>query len=372
MKSFIHAFCHECAIFMHSKGALSMFIIGILFYSWLYPTPYAYEIPQKLPVMAVDKDNSTSSRSLLRIINSTEGISLNRTDDIPSSINVLRSGKCAGLIVIPQDFERNLLTCHGQNILLYCDAAHLLLYRMVLQGVRQSVENFGAGVRILQLEKKGIPESIALQLQKRGRPDLRLLYNPAGNYGRNTVPPVFILILQQILISGCAMLEVSRKTNHIKEEDVAWFLGRMFLPLCLSIIFSVYYLRILVNQYDLIYESSFGDILVFLLPFFLACSALGNFIGRFFCKESHILPIVLPLSLPMLFLSGFVWPMEAMPQFFRAFGQILPSTPAITGYLLLAERSAGLPDIASLWIQLWSMFLLILSIVLFFIRKNSR
>ena len=66
MKKILESFCAECAVLAASRGARSIFVVGILFYSLLYPSPYFYEVPQDLPFFAVDQDGSTSSRQLLR------------------------------------------------------------------------------------------------------------------------------------------------------------------------------------------------------------------------------------------------------------------------------------------------------------------
>ena len=75
MKKILESFCAECAVLAASRGARSIFIVGILFYSLLYPSPYFYEVPQDLPFFAVDQDGSTSSRQLLR---SLEGAGVER------------------------------------------------------------------------------------------------------------------------------------------------------------------------------------------------------------------------------------------------------------------------------------------------------
>ena len=49
MKKILESFCAECAVLAASRGARSIFIVGILFYSLLYPSPYFYEVPQDLP-----------------------------------------------------------------------------------------------------------------------------------------------------------------------------------------------------------------------------------------------------------------------------------------------------------------------------------
>ena len=68
--------------------------------------------------------------------------------------------------------------------------------------MRIVAENLGAVVRVESYHKAGMPQLSALSLQVRGQASVFTLYNPAGNYFLNTVPAVFVVILQQIMIIG--------------------------------------------------------------------------------------------------------------------------------------------------------------------------
>ena len=167
MRRVLESFCAECTVLAASRGARSIFIVGILFYSLLYPSPYFYAAPQDLPFFAVDQDGSTSSRQLLRSLDATEGIRLHRYADLGQAFADLRSGTMVGGIVIPRDFERGLLRGQETAVPFYSEAAHLLSYGMLVQGGRLATENLGAGARVERLRKQGVPESAALALQVR-------------------------------------------------------------------------------------------------------------------------------------------------------------------------------------------------------------
>ena len=353
MRRVLESFCAECAVLAASRGARSIFIVGILFYSLLYPSPYFYEVPQDLPFFAVDQDGSTSSRQLLRSLDATEGIRLHRYADLGQAFADLRSGTMVGGIVIPRDFERGLLRGQETAVPFYSEAAHLLSYGMLVQGGRLATENLGAGARVERLRKQGVPESAALALQVRGRIDARLLYNPAGNYASNTVPPVFVLILQQIMVIGCAMLAVTRKERFPGTAGgMAAAAGRLLLSLCLGLIFAFYYLFVLQQVDDLLPVRDFAALLFFLLPFFSVCHFLGGMLGEYFSREHAVLLLMLPTSIPFLFLSGTIWPLQAMPLPLACLAQLVPATPAISGYMLMAFRGATLADVLHFWGQL--------------------
>ena len=66
-------------------------------------------------------------------------------------------------------------------------------------------------------------------------------------------------------------------------------------------------------------------------------------------------------SVPLLFLSGISWPGAAMPEFWRYFSYIFPSTFGINGYVRINSMGATLNEVAfeyqALWIQTGIYFL---------------
>lgn len=379
MNTLVRGFVEECSALFHSYSAFSVLILGVLFYSLLYPLPYHNEVPQKLPLLVVDHDNSTTSRTLLRMLDATEGVGVDGVyTDAAQAQSDLRDGKGQAVLIIPGDFERNLLRGSGSVLPIYLDAGYLLIYRVAYKGIKLAVENMGAGVRVQQFQARGMPEMAALALQVRGQMDVRTLYNPAGNYAMSVIPAVFVLILQQTLIIGSAMLagRLVLGPHGPETRGAAYLTGRLLFLTCIFIIHALYYMWLLPMFYDLPRAGSTGDMLLFLLPFFLACGAAGSALGMAVPRGEYVLAILLPCSLPFLFLSGFTWPVEAMPPLVRLAGEILPGTPAINGYLYMSQRGAALAEIMPLWWQLWgqALFYFALAWVVGALRqgKNAR
>ena len=54
MKTIFRAFVDECQALLHSIAGLTVLVMGVLFYSVLYPQPYLHQAPQKLPLLVVE------------------------------------------------------------------------------------------------------------------------------------------------------------------------------------------------------------------------------------------------------------------------------------------------------------------------------
>lgn len=374
MMTVLRAFIDEADALIHSFSALIVLVTGVVFYSLLYPLPYRHQTPQKLPLLVVDRDRTTTSRTLLRMLDATEGVRVAAVyADAPRALEDLRDGKGEAALIIPDDFERNLLRGSRSILPIYLDAGYLLPYRVAYKSIRQVTANMGAGVRVQQFEARGVPEMAAMALQLRGQMDVRTLYNPSGNYAQSTVPAVFVLILQQTLIIGSAILAGRLYGPDAPPEGSSgrYFAGRLLFLTCLYLIHAVYYMWFLPMFYDLPRAGSTGRLLLFLLPFFLACGAAGTAFARLVRRPEMVLVALLPCSMPFLFLSGSTLPPENMPAILRALAQILPSTPGINGYLFMSQRGASLTDVLPLWIHLWGLALFFFGLAWWLIRRRA-
>ena len=375
MKTLLRGFTGECRALLCSYSAFSILILGVVFYSLLYPLPYQQQVPQRLPLLVVDQDTSTTSRTLLRMLDSTEGVSINGVYvNANDALRALQNGTGEAVLIIPNDFERNVLRGTRSTLPIYLDAGHLLNYRVAYKGVKLAAENMGAGVRVEQFKAKGMPELPALALQLRGQMAIHTLYNPAGNYAMSVIPAVFILILQQTLLIGSALLAgrlVLGRTSPAA-SSAAYMTGRLLFLTSLYIIHAVYYMWFLPMLYDLPRAGSTGEILLLLIPFFLSSAAAGTALGQVLPRGEHVLMLMLPCSLPFLFLSGFTWPPESMPTMVRMLGEILPSTPAIKGYLLMSQRDARLAELLPLWGQLWGQALFFYGLAWLLMQRYAR
>jgi len=100
--------------------------------------------------------------------------------------------------------------------------------------------------------------------------------------------------------------------------------------------------------------------------FALATSFMGQTVGAWFNHPETPTLIFLGTSLPQLFLTGFSWPREAIPEPIQAVGYIFPSFFAIDGLVRINQLGANLWEVARDWRGLW-----ILAIIYFTLAVMS-
>lgn len=72
---------------------------------------------------------------------------------------------------------------------------------------------------------------------------------------------------------------------------------------------------------------------------------MGLLLGCWFRDRERALQVLLFTALPMAFLSGFSWPVEALPAPLQALRWLFPSTAGIQASLRLNQMGAPLHDV---------------------------
>nr|WP_269808941.1 ABC transporter permease [Enterovibrio nigricans] len=79
----------------------------------------------------------------------------------------------------------------------------------------------------------------------------------------------------------------------------------------------------------------------------------GTLIGSAIKRPEIITLTVLLSSMPLLFSSGFVWPISALPDWISGLAQLSPSTPTIQATIQLNQMGATLQSQQGFITQLW-------------------
>ena len=65
--------------------------------------------------------------------------------------------------------------------------------------------------------------------------------------------------------------------------------------------------------------------------------------------------LFIAVSLPLFFMVGVSWPVEAIPDYLRSASRIFPSTSAIPGLVRINQMGATLHDVWRDWTSLWAL-----------------
>ncbi len=350
------------------KAAFSVLVAAIILYAVFYPQPYLNEALREVPIVLIDQDGTVSSRELARRIEATSDIAIAAVlPDLPNAEREIYARRAFGILLIPQNFERDLLHGRASPIALYADASYFLIYQRVSGAIAAVARTFGVAVETARLIGVGVDPASALPATDPMPLTTVPLFNPQGGYATYLLPAAFVLILQQTLLIGVGLLGTlsearSSDEDHLHRPDpqpgaAAVVVGKLAAYLVLQAAIFPFYLVGLPYVYGVPRLGSVMAILIFAVPFVLAVGGLGLVMAAIFRKPLTVQLACAAIGLPFFFLAGFAWPAEAIPAPLRIVSLLVPSTSAIDGFVRLSQMGAPLADVRPQLFALWALTL---------------
>ncbi|MDM9627795.1 ABC transporter permease [Rhizobium sp. S152] len=343
-----------------TRPALAALVIGPLIYALYYPQPYRNEALRDVPIALVDLDGTDSSRQFARRLDASSDVAIAAVlPDEKSAEREVYARDLYGMLVIPQHFERDVLHGRQSPVALYGDASYFLVYQRISGAVAAVARAFGAEVESARLIAMGVDPAIAAAASDPMPLTAVALFNPQGGYATYILPAALVLILQQTMLMGIGLLgaieddRTSSDPMAASAGPVSLVLGKMLAYLTVEAVIFPFYLIVLPYLYDIPRLGSFETIAIFSIPFVLSASALGLIIARLFRRPVVVQLVGAALGLPFIFLAGFTWPIEAVPEPLRTIALVLPSSTAIAGIVEVSQLGASLSDVGHAFLTLW-------------------
>ena len=357
----VRAFVAEYGRALRDRGALGLLVLAPIIYGVLYPQPYLGQLVREIPIAVVDEDSTEISRRLVQSLNAHEAIKVaQRPSTLAEAQAALQRREVFAILDIPAGTEREVLAGGQARLPAYVDSVYFLLFNRTLQGILEGTAAVNADVASGESRPDGSLYRAALARSSPVEVLNQPLFNPTGGYASYIVPAAFILILQQTLLMGSATLggaafEQGGQGARRRRGGPAAVLGQGLAHLLLTLPGAILFLVVLPRIYGFSATEKLGDLLALLLPFLLSVSFLGQFVSAWFTRRETAVLLFIAISLPLFFLVGVAWPVEAIPPALRMVSFIFPSTSAIDGLVRIDQMNAGLHDVFNDWVRLWGL-----------------
>tara|TARA_R110002126_G_scaffold81586_6_gene200924 strand:- start:6119 stop:7264 length:1146 start_codon:yes stop_codon:yes gene_type:complete len=366
----------ECKAILADKAIVVTLFGGVLFYSVLYPLPYLHQVPTEQQIVVVDHDNSSLSRLVTRHADASAKIKvLANVNSIDQAQAWIDAGKAHGLLVIPADFRRNLLLGKGATLSYGGDASYFLIYSAIVEGLVSAGIDASKHVQMIGLLARGQNPELAQQAVNSIHINSVPAFNPSLGYTPYVVPGLFLLILHQTLLIGTGILGAGQwgKQGYWQQvRPVTLVLARLSVFMMIYALFSSFYLGACFYLYKVSVVASVIEVGLFMLPFLLATGSLGIYLSSLFRRRELPTQLYLLVSMPILFVSGFVWPIALIPQPLVVASQVIPAVPAIMGMLELNQLGAGWAAVLPKWLQLWGLFAVFVTMAIVAIARKQQ
>jgi ABC-2 type transport system permease protein len=349
------AFAAEWRRVLTTRGAFILLVLAPLVYGVYYPQPYLTQILRKIPIAVVDNDLSELSRSIVATLDASGAVKVAvRAPTLAEARQSLDRGDAFAVVGIPAGTQRDVLKGNIASIPIYADATYLFLFKSTGNGIATAIttassELATAGAREeMSLAKASIAAASPVDVL------LQPIFNPVGGYASYVVPAAFVLILQQMLLIGAAML-TGGALAQAAGGPLAGVLGRGIAHLTIYLPALALYFIVLPRFYGFSTLGQPLQIMALASVFVLATSFMGQAAGAWARHPETPTLVFLATSLPQFFLAGFSWPREAIPQPVLAAGSIFPADFAIDGLVRIDQLGANLWDVAHDWRGLWGL-----------------
>jgi len=343
---------------LRDSGVLLLLVAAPVLYGFFYPWPYTFQAVTRVPVVVVDLEHSSLSRQITRFAASSPRLDVRWVaGDLQEAQQALWRGEIEGFAVLPADLKRNVVRGAAVTVVVEGDGAYALLNKAVLYGFAEAVGTVSAGVEIKKLQAGGQSARMAAASRSPVGVQMVALFNPTEGYGSYVVPAVALLILQQTLLMGAAMLVGTWVEQGRHRTGVAGWLGRIAALSTVGCMAGLLYFGWIFEWQDFPRGGNPWGALVLLAVYMPAVATLGALLGVWFADRERSMQVLLLTSLPMAFLSGFSWPFEALPLPLQGVRWLLPSTSAIQASLRLNQMGAPLADVVP---QLFALLLVTL------------
>ena len=349
--SFLRMWRDSCLALLRDKGAVLLMVGAPVLYGFFYPWFYQAQVVQHVPVAVVVHDDSSLARQVLRFAQASPrlGVQLVTGDEAQARDAVLR-GEVMGYALIPRDFKREVLRSAHVVVPVYANGAYPLVSKQVQYGFAEAVGTVSAGVELRRLQASGQSSVQAAASRSPVNMQSIALFNATEGYGSFVVAAVAILILQQTLLMGGALVVGTWREQGTAHSTARHWLARM-LALCVpGWLAGLFYFGWIFVWQDYPHGGNpLGALLLLgcLIPAVVGCACL---LGWWLAERERALHVVLFTSIPLAFLGGFTWPVQALPELLQWLRWLSPSTAGITASLRLNQMGASLAAAAQpLW-----------------------
>ncbi len=302
--------------------------------------------PKNLPTLVEMADNGPVVRAVLSGMSNSDYFDFQGVvTGVEEGNRALRNGEASFVIVIPPDFERDIIRGLRPSVLLAADASD----------PAAAAGGVGAMNGIVQV---AIRETLTgpLQFQAGVPPPFDVIvhrqFNPEGRTSLNIVPGLLAIILSMtmVMITAVAIVKETEKgtmemliATPVRPAEV--MLGKILPYVFVGYVQTIVFLIASQLMFAVPFE---GSALAFFLGFniyLVANLALGFLISTVARSQMQAMQVSFFTLLPTILLSGFMFPFAAMPQWAQAIGTAIPATHFLRLVRKVMLKGAGVVDV---------------------------
>jgi ABC-2 type transport system permease protein len=327
MKNILHIIRKEFLQLRQDRKMFGMSVLAPVFQLIILGYAATFDV-SNIPMVVCDFDNSPFSRELVRSFTSTEYFRVvgyfNNTSEIN---NQLDDGHASIAVVIPRGFEKKISAGQSAPLQVIADGTETSTAGIGLSYASIIVSRYTQNILLESLVKRGsvtIPASLSAEF--------RIWYNPELKSRNFMVPGVLGLLLMVMTMILTSLAIVKEKELGTLEQLVVTpikpyqlIIGKLapfFLIGVVDVILVVFFASLI---FSLPVKGGVLLLLLLSLIFLMTTLGLGLFVSTISrTQQQAMMTAIFFFMLPMMFFSGFVFPIENMPTIIQYVSYIIP------------------------------------------------
>lgn len=325
--------CRECRRMVSRPLYLFCMVIAPLLTYALFTTMMGSGLPTDIPVGVVDQDNTSTSRMVVRNLDSFQQTAVvAHYPDFHAARVALQRGDIYGFFYIPGGTTDKAIGGRQPRVSFYTNNTYLIAGSLLFRDMKTMSELASGAVARETLYAKGYTEAQAMAILQPIIIDTHALNNPWLNYSVylcNTLLPGVLMLLIFMVTTYSIAVEIkdgtARDLLHSNGDSIYVVLTGKLLPQ--TIVFFIMAIAYNVYLYGYLHfpcNSGIGPMLLASFLFVLASQAMGIFMVGVFPTLRLSLSFASLWGVISFSISGFTFPVMAMHPMLQALTNLFP------------------------------------------------
>ena len=323
-----------------------------------------------------NQDNTPASRDLLNSFQATGYFSFDYSVGSQAEVNnLIASGNAKVGIVIPPNYGANLSGGQDSQALVLIDGSDPTIASAALSAAELAGQAHGVSIKAQQLSLQG--SSVGGVSSNPVDVRTNVLYNPDLIGAYSIVPGLIALILFQTGTSLTALAIVRERERGTMEQLVvtpirSWelILAKIIPYILVSFADTILILMLGILIFDVPIRGSLLLLFTMTGLYLLPTLGYGLVISTVARTQQQAQLMSMPLMLPSMILSGYIFPISSLPVALQAFSYILPTTYFIYIIRAVVIKGVGLSLIIPQTVALSVFAIILLGLAMLRFRKN--
>ena len=308
-------------------------IIAPLFSALFFTTLMAEGLPNQLPVAAVDLDQTSNSRKVLRILNTFQQTKIvSDYSTIEGARRAMQRGEIYGFFYLPKGVSSDAQSQKQPKVSFYTNNSFLIAGSLLFKDMKTMGELASGGAARAMLYARGVSEEQAMAILRPISIDTHPLNNPWLNYSvylSNTIVPgvLSLMILMVTVFSIGVEIKEGTARQWLKTGDKSIFtalVGKLLPQTIIWVLMGLFILTYLYGYLSYPCNSGIIPMILGMTSLILASQGFGIFMIGLFPSLRLGLSFASLWGVLAFSITGFSFPVMAMHPTLQALTNLFP------------------------------------------------